>query len=184
MEEKRLLLHICCAPDSTVPWPELLAEGWSVTGFMYGGNIHPGEEYARRSRALLDFAAHIGRRVEICEYDTENWITQTELYACEPEGGKRCSVCFYLQLQAAARFAYENAFTHLSTTLTISPHKDPELINSIGRNAAAEYGLVWVDRVWRKNDGFKRSVAESKRLAIYRQNYCGCIYSMPGEKND
>ena len=96
----------------------------------------------------------------------------------EPERGVRCAVCFRVQLDAAAEYAAANGFTHLCTTLTISPHKDAALINAIGAEAAAPRGIEWVERVWRKRDGFKRSVAESKRLGLYRQNYCGCIFSM------
>lgn len=180
MQGEKLLLHICCAPDSTVPWPELAVEGWSVSGFLYGGNIHPREEYEKRVDALRQFAVHIDGEVHICGFDDQAWRAATKTFANEPEGGGRCPVCFRLQLAAAAAYAAANGYTHLSTTLTISPHKDPVLVNRIGCQTADQFGLVWLERIWRCGDGFKRSVAESNRLGLYRQNYCGCIYSRSG----
>lgn len=177
MAGERLLLHICCAPDATVPWPELIGEGYFTVGFMYGGNIHPVDEYKRRTAASERLAAVIGGNIIIEEWNPGPWLAATRELASEPEGGERCRVCFSLQLDAAARYASENNCACLSTTLTASPHKDPALINETGARAAEKYGLVWVEKIWRRNDGFKRSVNESKKLGIYRQNYCGCVYS-------
>ena len=178
MAKIRLLLHICCAPDATVPWPELLSEGYETVGYFYGGNIHPQEEYEKRAGAVMTLAEVTQAPAVLPAYEPEAWLDATRELACEPERGRRCALCFRLQLAAAASYAAENGFTHLSTTLTISPHKDAALINKIGAEAAAARGLVWLARVWRKQDGFKRSVAESRRLGLYRQNYCGCIYSL------
>lgn len=177
MSGKRLLLHICCAPDATVPWPELIRDGLGTVGFMYGGNIHPRAEYEKRAEAVRALSGVIGAEAVIEAWAAEEWLDATREFAGEPEGGERCRVCFTLQLSAAARFASENSYTHLTTTLTISPHKDPALINRIGAVAAEKYGLVWVEKIWRRNGGFKRSVEMSKKLGLYRQNYCGCIYS-------
>lgn len=177
MSGKKMLLHICCAPDATVPWPELLGGGFCVAGFMYGGNIHPREEYEKRADALRVLSSAIGAEAVIEPWATDEWLAATLELAAAPEGGERCRICFALQLSAAARFASENGYTHLTTTLTISPHKDPALINRIGAAAAEKRGLIWVEKIWRRNDGFKRSVEMSKKLGLYRQNYCGCIYS-------
>ena len=178
MEQERLLLHICCAPDAAVPWPELLKEGFDAEGFFYGGNIHPREEYDKRADELRSLCAYIGAVAIFPDYETSSWFAATAELKEEPERGRRCVVCFRLQLEAAACYAQAHGYTHLSTTLTISPHKDPVLINAIGREAAEKRGLVWVEKVWRKNNGFKKSVEESLRLGIYRQNYCGCAYSL------
>lgn len=177
LTEERLLLHICCAPDATVPWSELQNEGWFTVGFFYGSNIHPEEEFLKRAEAVKALSLILAMKAVIQTYDPQSWHDVTAKFADEPECGKRCAVCFALQLKAAAEYARDNGFTHLSTTLTISPHKDPVLINRLGREASEQHGLVWIERVWRKNDGFKRSVSESRRLGLYRQNYCGCIYS-------
>lgn len=177
MSGKRLLLHICCAPDAAVPWPELIDEGYGTIGFMYGGNIHPAGEYEKRAEALRELSAELGCEAVIEAWDPAEWLEATESVAGEPEGGARCALCFAIQLNAAARYASKNGYSHLSTTLTISPHKDPALINRIGAEAAEKHGLVWVEKIWRRNEGFKRSVEMSRKLGLYRQNYCGCLYS-------
>lgn len=181
---KKLLLHICCAPDATIPWPEYITEGFETTGYFYGSNIHPEEEYERRLEALKTLKASVGASVVLSEYSPSEWFSRAEKFAAEPEGGKRCEVCFRAQLEAAAEYAAKNGYDAVSTTLTISPHKNVALINKIGAETAEKYGVEWIERVWRKNNGFKRSVDESRRLGLYRQNYCGCVYSLRsgGEK--
>lgn len=174
---QKLLLHACCAPDAAVPLAELLGAGYDAACFMYGGNIHPAGEYEKRAGALVMLSEAAGTDAVIESWDPEPWIAATRGFEGEPEGGGRCGVCFAAQLEVAARYAAKNGFPLLSTSLTISPHKDPERINKIGADIAEKYGLTWIEKVWRKNEGFKRSVAESKRLGLYRQNYCGCIYS-------
>lgn len=179
---KRLLLHICCAPDGTIPWQALLGEGYDVTGFFYGNNIHPLEEFGKRKEAVLSLGEYMKGEVIINPYDPEKWITLTRSLASEPEGGKRCPLCFRIQLESSAKAACAAGCHFLCTTLTISPHKDPCLINSIGEETASRYGLVWVEKIWRKNEGFKRSVHMSKDLGLYRQCYCGCVYSIRGDE--
>lgn len=180
----RLLLHICCAPDGTVPWPDLEAEGFTVTGYFYGGNIHPHQEYLRRTVAVRRLAEEHGNRLILGPYDPDAWLRATKKYSREPEGGLRCPLCFRLQLENAADVACREGIENLCTTLTISPHKDPGLLNGLGEAVCAERGLTWVERIWRKQGGFIRSVAESRRLGLYRQNYCGCIYSVRGKNTD
>lgn len=182
-EEGGLLLHLCCAPDGTVPWPELLAQGYGAEGFFYGSNIQPQEEYLRRLEAARALAASLGRPLHEAPYDPEGWLEATRDLALEPEGGERCRLCFRLQLEAAGERAHSLGLVSLATTLTISPHKDVELLNAIGRDVAARRGLIWIDRIWRRGGGFVRSVAESRRLGLYRQNYCGCLYSRRGEED-
>ena len=179
-EKTRLLLHICCAPDATVPAPDLMVEGWDVTGFFYGSNIQPEEEYRRRLGALHTLMEHAGISVVEAPYDPDLWTRHMmELgLMCEPEGGRRCTECFRLQLEAAAEEAAKRGCTHLCTTLTISPHKDVERINRTGAEEAALRGLTWENRVWRKQNGFLRSIRLSKEWGLYRQNYCGCLPSM------
>ena len=181
MSKKRLLLHICCAPDATVPWPELIAEEYETAGFFYGGNIHPQEEYERRLNSVRTVADKTRGKLFAPHYATDEWFFAVRGLEKEPERGARCAVCFRLQLEAAAEFAAKNNFTHLCTTLTISPHKDAALINEIGRDVSKARGLIWVEKIWRKRDGFRRSVDESKKLGLYRQNYCGCLFSIREE---
>lgn len=179
---KKLLLHICCAPDATVPWQELLCEGYDTVGYFYGSNIHPKEEYTRRLEALNILQKSVEAEVILPECDINAWLKEAEKFSAEPEGGKRCEVCFQLQLETAAKYAARHNFDAYSTTLTISPHKNVTLINKIGAGFGKKYGVEWIERVWRKQNGFKRSVEESKRLGLYRQNYCGCIFSLKKEE--
>jgi predicted adenine nucleotide alpha hydrolase (AANH) superfamily ATPase len=175
---KRLLLHICCAPDATVPFRDLKTEDWSeILGYFYGSNIHPEDEYLRRAKTLDFLSTHEAIAVLLRPYDPEEWFCHAAPLAGEPEGGARCALCFALQLKAAAEEGERRSATHLATTLSISPHKDVELLSRLGREAAASYGLIWEDRIWRKRNGFLRSVQISKELRLYRQNYCGCFYS-------
>ena len=179
---RRLLLHICCAPDATVPTRDLTAEGWQVTGFFYGSNIHPREEYVRRLTTLHRLMAHEGLPLEEGPYAPEDWIAHMERSRLmeEPEGGRRCTECFLMQLASAAEAAVRLGCTHLCTSLTTSPHKDVERIARLGTACAASRGLTWEPRVWRKRNGFLRSLEISRELGLYRQNYCGCVASLQG----
>lgn len=174
----RVLLHVCCGPDATVPWPELQVEGFEVTGYFYGSNIHPSLEYGLRLDAVRSVFDEHGGDLIVPPYDPDIWLRSAKDLAEEPEGGDRCSLCFRLQLEAAVAEAVARGIGLVTTTLTISPHKDPEAINAIGREVAEGAGISWIDRVWRKRDGFKRSLSECRRLELYRQSYCGCIYSL------
>ncbi|HOM30524.1 MAG TPA: epoxyqueuosine reductase QueH [Acetomicrobium flavidum] len=174
----RVLLHICCAPDGTVPLESLKLEGNVVTCFFYGINIHPKEEYDKRLEAAKKLAANFGVSLLTLPYGPGQWLNATKALADEPEGGSRCVLCYRLQMEAAVRYAVALNYDACATSLTISPHKDPDLINAIGLGLANRACLAWIGRVWRKGGGFARSVAKSKELGLYRQRYCGCVYSI------
>ena len=181
-DAKDILLHICCAPDASVPVPDLMAEGWRVRGYFYGSNIHPLDEYARRLDALNTLVRHAGIECEVAEYDPGEWLERVAGLEDEPEGGRRCERCFALQLEAGARLAKILGIENFCTTLTISPHKNVKLINELGEKFSRSSGIVWQNRIWRKNNGFLRSVRASRELGLYRQNYCGCVYSIRNEE--
>ncbi|MBQ6773589.1 MAG: epoxyqueuosine reductase QueH [Synergistaceae bacterium] len=174
---KKLLLHICCAPDGSIPVPDLISEGWEVRGFFYGSNIHPLSEYNLRLEALHKLINHTGIKCEIMKYNPEEWLENISGLEHEPEGGRRCEKCFMLQFEAGALIANKLGCENFCTTLTISPHKNVTLINSLGERISSHYGLKWQNRIWRKNNGFLRSIRVSKELGLYRQNYCGCVFS-------
>jgi len=115
---------------------------------------------------------------EIAPYSPAAWFSAAGGLSGEGEGGARCEACFALQLESAARHAALGGFGYVCTTLTISPHKKPEDINRLGREKAEAAGVGWIERIWRKNDGFMLSVIKSREMDIYRQNYCGCAYSV------
>ncbi|RRD66025.1 epoxyqueuosine reductase QueH [Fretibacterium sp. OH1220_COT-178] len=182
MTRGRMMLHICCAPDATVPVRELGAEGWEVTGFFYGSNIHPGEEYRRRLDALHVLRDHASFPLIAAPYRPQDWFGRMRGLLEEPEGGARCTACFLLQLEAAAVAARMAGCGHLCSSLTISPHKDVPRILRLGDEVCTRHGLRWDPRVWRKRDGFLRSLKLSGELGLYRQNYCGCLPSLSGRE--
>jgi len=181
MRENRILLHICCAPDATYPFLELSKE-YEVIGYFYGSNIHPEEEYIRRREAINRLAQKWNFRVVFDKYDPSSWFNLIKGLEEEPEGGKRCEHCFLVQLENTAKRALEEKIPIFTTTLTISPHKDVTLINELGKKVAEKLKIAFLERVFRKNDGFKKSVELSKKLNLYRQSYCGCVFSMRREE--
>ena len=171
-----LLLHVCCAPCSTHV-AEVLKGPYEVTGYFYNPNIHPQAEYKTRRDEIRGYAEKIGLRCLFGAYDVDRWFEAVKGHEEDPEGGDRCRICYRMRLKETARFARENSFDYFTTTLSISPRKKAEMINRIGEEVAREYGVGFHAADFKKKDGFKKSVEMSKRFGLYRQNYCGCIYS-------
>jgi predicted adenine nucleotide alpha hydrolase (AANH) superfamily ATPase len=175
--KKKLLLHTCCAPCSTHCIKELQKD-YDVTLYFYNPNIHPYGEFVKRLQELDKVTSALKVLIVEGTYDAESWVEQTKGLETEPEGGKRCRVCFQMRLDKTADFAKENDFDCFTTTMTISPFKDEKIINSIGEELALKYGLEWVYSDFKKDGGYKKSVENSKELGLYRQKYCGCFYSV------
>ena len=175
--KKKILLHICCGPCSTSVI-ERLSDEYDITGFFYNPNIHPKKEYARRLESLKIVAEKTGLRLFIGEYNTAKWFELVKGLESEPEGGKRCEVCFAMRLKETIKFAKQNGFDLITTTLSISPRKNADMINSIGTKLANEAGIQFLEANFKKKNGFLRSVMLSKEYGLYRQNYCGCVFSM------
>jgi predicted adenine nucleotide alpha hydrolase (AANH) superfamily ATPase len=175
----RLLLHACCAPDLTHPL-QILRDKYEVYVYFYNPNIHPTEEYLKRLDDARRLCKLWGFPLIEGEYDKERWFSLAEEYKEEPEGGKRCNVCFRMRLEKTAQLARKRGYDMFGTTLTISPHKNAMLINKIGSEIGEKYGVPFLEANFKKKEGFKKSVEWSKRLRLYRQNYCGCVYSFRG----
>ena len=176
-----LLLHACCAPCSSAVL-ERLAEAFALTILYYNPNIDPPAEYHRREAELERFvrdAGHAARGITVVElpYDPQEFTTAVAGLEAEPERGGRCTVCYRLRLERAAQYAAAHGFGWFTTTLSISPLKDPVRINTIGAELAAAYGLRWLMSEFRKKDGYKRSLELSAEYGLYRQDYCGCRFS-------
>jgi len=176
MTKPKLLLHTCCAPCVTVPL-ERLGNDYDVTCFFYNPNIHPKKEYQQRRDELLRLAKELNFRVVVHNYDVDHWFQLVAGLENEPEGGRRCELCFKMRLVETAKFARENGFDIFTTTLTISPHKNAALINQIGAAIGVQYQVTFLAENFKKRDGYKRSVELSKKYHLYRQTYCGCLYS-------
>ncbi|RKY57670.1 MAG: hypothetical protein DRP95_06730 [Candidatus Latescibacterota bacterium] len=173
----KLLLHICCAPCATYV-AELLGRDFEVHGFFYNPNIHPEEEYRRRLEAMQQYGKAVGFKWDEGPYEPGRWFSLVRGYEEEPEGGARCPICYRMRLEETARRAAELGFGYFATTLTIGPTKKAQVINPIGRELGFKYGLTFVGGDFKKGDGFKHSVRISRELGLYRQDYCGCIFSL------
>lgn len=172
----KLLLHICCAPCSTHV-VELLKEDYDLSGHFYNPNIHPESEYLRREEEIRQYARKLGLELACAEYDDARWFEMTKGMENAPEGGERCFLCYRMRLEKSAQYAKQHGYQFLTTTLSISPHKNAEKINEIGSEVASKYGLQFYTADFKKRGGFDRSIRMSKEAGLYRQSYCGCIFS-------
>jgi len=175
-----LLIHSCCAPCSSYVL-EYLSEYFHITDFYYNPNIQSEAEYRRRVDEIQRLIKEMPLKnpVEFVEgeYDPKVYTEAIRGLEKEPEGGKRCEVCFRLRLEEAAIEAAKRNIEYFTTTLTISPMKDPALLNSIGEEVAAKHGVKFLPSEFRKKGGYLRSIQLSKEYDLYRQDYCGCVYS-------
>ncbi len=171
-EKKRLLLHICCAPCSTASI-ERLREKYDVTGFFSNSNIAPEPEYWRRLGEAERLAKEMQIPFVVDSYDHADWLECVKGYENEPEGGARCERCFAFSLSHAATYARDNGFDLYTTTLSISPHKDSLTIFRVGQDLGP-----FLDVDLKKQDGFRRSLELSREYNLYRQDYCGCEFSL------
>ena len=169
----RLLLHACCGPCLIEPLDRLAAEANEVTVAFANPNIHPAEEYVRRRDTLSEYAARVGVDVVELPYDRASWDAAVAPLASA--GAERCRACYRLRLDATARYAADNGFDALATTLTVSPYQHHDAIRQEGQRAARDAGIVWLDRDFR--DRYPDATARSRELGMYRQNYCGCVFS-------
>lgn len=174
-----LLLHACCAPCSSAVL-ELLHQYFSLTVLYYNPNIAPPAEYHRREEELERFlrdAAYLDIPLVELPYHPEEFYQAVKGLEQEPEQGARCTVCYRLRLEQAAQYAAQHGFDWYTTTLSISPLKDPVRINQIGAELGERWGVPFLPSEFRKRDGYKRSLVLSAQYGLYRQDYCGCIFS-------
>ena len=176
----RLLLHSCCAPCSTYVL-EYLSEYFDITVYYYNPNIYPAGEYLKRVEELdklireMKFPNPVRLRNGL--YEPDEFFRMAKGYEEEPEGGERCFRCYKLRISEAAKVAAAGHYDYFTTTLSISPLKDADKLNEIGEKLAKEYHVSYLPSDFKKKNGYKRSVELSKEYDLYRQNYCGCVYS-------
>ncbi len=175
-----LLLHSCCAPCSSYCL-EVLSQYFQVTVFYYNPNIYPPEEYTMRveeqERFIREFPAKYPIRFVEGTYDTNKFYEMAKGMEQLKEGGERCFACYELRLRESAEYAKENGFDFFTTTLSISPLKNAEKLNEIGKKLEEEYGVNYLYSDFKKQNGYKRSTEISNEYEMYRQYYCGCVYS-------
>jgi predicted adenine nucleotide alpha hydrolase (AANH) superfamily ATPase len=170
----KIVLHICCGVCAAGVVERLTSEGHQVVGLFYNPNIHPLEEYERRLEAAYRVAEKLGFPLEAGPYVPELWFEETSSLEKEPEGGRRCEVCFRLRLKQTCLYLEKHGFDFFTTTLTVSPHKSADVINRVGQDIGGDRFLV---RNFKKQAGFQRAIELAKQWSLYRQNYCGCVYS-------
>ncbi len=171
-----LLLHACCAPCATSVI-ERLIEKYDLTVYFYNPNIHPKREYIVRLNEIKQLCRFHNIGLIIGEYGTEKWFNMVEPFRREPEGGKRCTICYGMRMNETAKLAKKKGFDYFTTTLSVSPLKDYNRIKTIGETLEHKYGVRFEPTDFKKKDGFKRSVELSRQFGFYRQDYCGCVYS-------
>ena len=173
---ENVLLHICCAPDASYAVPAM-QERYRITGFFFNPNIQPGKEYARRLQATRQLQDFLPFALEVAVGGEKEWEGAVRGLEEEPEKGLRCEACIRTRLRRTANEAKEQGIPAFCTALTVSPKKDAAMVNRIGREEGERAGVFFIEADMKKNDGFKKSVEISKKLGIYRQDYCGCRYS-------
>ena len=184
-EKPVLLLQCCCAPCSSAVL-ERLTEHFHLKLYFYNPNIYPEAEYKKRFEQFDKLLASPRFRKDIgivpCDYESKKVDEAVKGLENEKEGGARCTQCFILRLEETAKKAKEIGADYFCTTLTVSPHKNSQLLNEIGIETEKKYGVKFLRSDFKKKEGYKRSTQLSEELGLYRQNYCGCKYSMWFEK--
>ena len=179
--KKKLLLHSCCAPCSSSVI-EMLSAYFELTVFYYNPNIYPEAEYEKRIKEQEMFCRDFPRGYKVdfvkAAYDSEEFEKISNGLESEPEGGERCTRCFLLRLEKTAKYASENGFDIFATTLSVSPLKNADKLNLIGKSKAKKYGIEYLEANFKKQNGYKRSVEISNEYNMYRQDFCGCRFSL------
>lgn len=176
----KILLHSCCAPCSSYVIT-FLSNYFNITILYYNPNIFPKEEYIKRKQEQIKLIKTLKTKNKLdfldCDYDNNKYNNLVKGYEQCPEGQERCSICFKLRLEETAKTAKEKKYDYFCSTLTVSPHKNSKKINEIGEQLSQKYNIKWLYSDFKKNEGFKQSIELSKIYNLYRQDYCGCIYS-------
>ncbi len=173
-----MLLHVCCGPCATSSIEQLLGDGWEVDMFFSNSNISPKEEYDKRLDGAVRTAEWFGLKLIEDSYDHQDWLKTVAGYESEPEKGARCSFCFGYSLDRTSEAADAGEYDGFCTTLTVSPHKVSRVLFEKGTAAGRGKSSRFVDYDFKKKDGYRRSILLSEKIGLYRQNYCGCEFSM------
>lgn len=190
-EEKvpKLLLHSCCAPCSSYVL-SYLSSYFQITVFYYNPNIYPEEEYQKRKKQQIRFIKEFKTKYPVdyldCDYKPNEFFDTVKGLEKEKEGNERCTKCYYMRMKETAKQASLYQYDYFSTTLSVSPYKNADKINKIGSVLEKEYHIPFLYADFKKRNGYKQSISLSKEYQLYRQNYCGCVFSKQAslEKKD
>lgn len=172
----KLLLHICCAGCGSYV-SQVLKDEFEIVLYFCNPNIFPEDEFNRRLEDVKKIAKKFALDLMVEDYDHKIWLNKVISFKESPEKGERCLICYADRLNSTARSAKKEHFDYFGTTLTVSPHKVAKAINETGEEFAKIYGINFLNRDFKKQEGFKKSLALSKELGLYRQDHCGCEFS-------
>lgn len=178
-EKLRLCLHSCCGPCSSYVL-EYLSQYFDITLLYYNPCIYPQDEYEKRciaQKKVLE-STDSDINIVICDYDHDEFLRFVKGFENEKEGGARCELCYAQRLDFAAKYAKCNGFDYFCTTLSVSPYKNAQKLNRLGESIAAKYNVKYLFSDFKKKNGYKRSIELSKQMGLYRQEYCGCEFSL------
>lgn len=181
-EKKRIILHSCCGPCSSYVI-SYLTNYFDITILYYNPNIYPYEEYIKRKNEQIKIIKELNNinknNIDImdCDYDNDEYEKKIKGLENEPEKGKRCEICYQMRIEKTAILGKKNNYDYFCTTLSVSPYKNATLINEIGKKLEEKYNINWLYSDFKKKDGYKKSIILSEKYNLYRQNYCGCVYS-------
>lgn len=177
MSKEEVLVHACCATCAGYVLQRLASDYLPII-YYYNPNIYPQEEYIRRRDELKKYAEKQNIRFIEETYRPQEWSNQIKGLEREPEKGLRCNQCFFVRLEKTASFALKNKIRFFTTTLTVSPHKNSKVILEIGNNLSKDKSVLFLAEDFKKQDGFRKTMEIAKKESFYRQNYCGCLYSL------
>ena len=174
-----ILLHSCCGPCSSYVIT-YLKDYFDITVLYYNPNIEPESEYIKRKNEQIKLINLLNANIKLLDidYDNEAFRNKVVGYESEKEGGARCHLCYELRLDKTASLAKENNYEYFCTTLTVSPYKNAKVVNELGEMLEKKYNIKWLYSDFKKEDGYKKSIELSKKYNLYRQDYCGCKYSI------
>ena len=185
----RLLLHSCCAPCSSYTL-EYLSRYFDITVYYFNPNISPKQEFDKRFKEQKRLISQMPFKNSVTlvegDYNYDDFLEIAKGLENVPEGGERCFRCYKMRLESTARLAKEQGFDYFCTTLSISPLKNSQKINELGFEIEKKYGVKWLPSDFKKREGYKRSIQLSREYSLYRQNFCGCVFSknQQGESNE
>lgn len=179
----KILLHTCCAPCFSYPF-ELLSRNYRVDAFYYNPNISPSAEYYKRLDEIAEYSKLMNFKLIESNFNQKDFYKLISPFRFTGEGGERCRLCYQIRMEKTAEYASDNNYDYFSTALSISPHKNSSWITEIGKELELKYNVKYYESDFKKNGGFKRSCEISKNNNFYRQNYCGCIYSLYERKKN
>lgn len=176
----KLLIHSCCAPCSSYVL-EYLSDYFAITVFYYNPNIYPEEEYIKRVKEQEKLISSMPLKYPVSfvegKYEPQEYYDLVKGHEKDPEGGERCFLCYRMRLEEAAKIAREGGYDFFTTTLSVSPYKNAEKLNEIGREVGETCGVSFLPSDFKKRGGYQRSIVLSREYGLYRQDYCGCVFS-------